>query len=476
MKRELDNYDFAGSRGSSSLSSIASGNTGGVSASRWRAAKAKQVGGKRKRCRKGKNCSAACITTKDMCIVELPGPVQSEVARMAAYLLKKNKVRPGSLTDKRLAAGLMQMAPLLTSTDGPKETSGKGAERVTKSGVGFDTRGVRKAERAELTWKEIQGLKERRDLLNSAEVRDDAMKLLQRDAFSRGLHLPKQELEMMFDALPKATQVSLMSSGRPKGKDWWSGKDEAGNDVFSKGANKERGVAVLDMWFKQGGTDAYQGRGGKIRAPQELDVEHVRPLSKGGQDTPSNWVLARAGAQRKRQNENIGTWIDKLPKTPEEQSRYLSTLRSTKNRKAVTKAAQKALDPKQFSDQEVFAWGAAKAGRAFGLKSLFTGEFQPIGNVSKGAGRPNSGPPLPFAKGIALVAKTRGADEARKLTYQLRDVWNKRLMTNQSITPKQAFAEMKQLVSRNLTPEQQQMFNNTADNWAQSRDVRGYGF
>lgn len=44
------------------------------SASRIRSAQAKAVGGGRKRCRKGKNCSATCIASQDVCLVELTAP------------------------------------------------------------------------------------------------------------------------------------------------------------------------------------------------------------------------------------------------------------------------------------------------------------------------------------------------------------------------------------------------------------------
>lgn len=47
----------------------------GPSASQIRSAKAKATGGGRKRCRKGKNCSAACIAGNKDCLVELPEPV-----------------------------------------------------------------------------------------------------------------------------------------------------------------------------------------------------------------------------------------------------------------------------------------------------------------------------------------------------------------------------------------------------------------
>ncbi len=43
--------------------------------------KSQAVGGMRKRCRKGKNCSAACIQASMTCIVNLPESVQSSIPK-----------------------------------------------------------------------------------------------------------------------------------------------------------------------------------------------------------------------------------------------------------------------------------------------------------------------------------------------------------------------------------------------------------
>ena len=57
-------------------------------ASKIRAAKNKAVGGGRKRCRKGKNCSAACIQSSMVCLVELPESVMGNVSRLQSFLNK----------------------------------------------------------------------------------------------------------------------------------------------------------------------------------------------------------------------------------------------------------------------------------------------------------------------------------------------------------------------------------------------------
>lgn len=440
-------------------------------------AKREAVGGRRKRCMRGKNCSAACIQAGMVCLVEFPLPVSDGLTQarnaLLDYISKKNNLQPGSIQEKRVNAALTQLSNVLSVEGRPTRDENS---RPAKPKVEWK-RDQKRSERRALTWEEVQGLKKRKDLLGEAEVKEEATRALLKDALSRGLRLPRAELEMIYDAMPESTQKSLASSGRAKGGKWWGGKDEEGNDRFSRSATKERGIAVLDLWLRQGGTDAYQGRGGKIWAPQDLNIEHIRPLSQGGTDSPSNWILARAGAQQARGVKDLKSWVEKLPNSEREYKNYLSDYKSDKSKKRVKKAVLSALDPSQYSDKEVFGWGAAKSGKAFGARTLFTGEFQPIQNIKQGASRPNSGPPMPFAKATAIIAKTKGAEEAKAVVYELRNIWNKQLITDKSITPQEALQKMTQAVQTRLTPEQNtQLFQPAVQAWAKSRDVQSYGF
>jgi hypothetical protein len=58
-------------------------------ASQIRSAKQNAVGGGRKRCKKGKNCSAACIAANMECLVEMPEPVAVATTKVAAMLQKR---------------------------------------------------------------------------------------------------------------------------------------------------------------------------------------------------------------------------------------------------------------------------------------------------------------------------------------------------------------------------------------------------
>jgi hypothetical protein len=62
-----------------------------VTAGKVRRAKEKAVGGKRDRCRKGKSCSATCISGLKVCLVELPGMVSTSLSNIKGKL--KDKIR-----------------------------------------------------------------------------------------------------------------------------------------------------------------------------------------------------------------------------------------------------------------------------------------------------------------------------------------------------------------------------------------------
>lgn len=58
----------------------------GPTASAIRAANRKAVGGGKKRCRRGKNCSATCIAANKDCLVGLPEPVNNSLTKVTAFV------------------------------------------------------------------------------------------------------------------------------------------------------------------------------------------------------------------------------------------------------------------------------------------------------------------------------------------------------------------------------------------------------
>jgi hypothetical protein len=67
-------------------------------ASNIRSAKIKAVGGGRKRCKKGKNCSATCIDPREDCLVEMPEPVSVATTKVVAMLQSKKGEKSKSET------------------------------------------------------------------------------------------------------------------------------------------------------------------------------------------------------------------------------------------------------------------------------------------------------------------------------------------------------------------------------------------
>jgi hypothetical protein len=370
---------------------------------------------------------------------------------MAIYLIRKGQTgAEDSGQDRRTGAALLQLGKVTEKGNAGKRSYEKiNGKRVKRPDLAF-RRQTGSADRQVLSWKEVQSLKRRKDLLGNAEFNEQAMKFLQKDAFGRGLRLRKDELEAIYGSFNNKDQTALNRTGAA-GKQWWAGKDEKGNDKFSTSGGKERGVAVLDMWFRQGGTDAYRGRNGRVRAPMDYDVEHVKPLAKGGVDSPSNWILARSGSQRSRQNTELGKWIDSLPNSRAEYRDYLRGKLSDKQRGDMQVALLKKMDPSRLTSEQLVKMGGDPLSKLFaneGARSLFAlkGGWYPV----SGGQRASTGPPAPIAKGLALILQTdraKGLNLANSFSKQ----WNDASTSGQNM--RQTFDSLVGNLKGSLPPE-----------------------
>jgi hypothetical protein len=241
------------------------------------------------------------------------------------------------------------------------------------------------------------------------------------------------------------------------------------------------------MYIRQGGSDAYQF-GGKVYSPADLDVEHVKPVSKGGRDHPSNWVLARSGAQRLRAEQHLGEWIDSLPNPNDKtaMAHYVDVRRKTDAAKRAIKALSKETYDKrsEISDEEWYAipnkkrmqvtqlaGGKEKLPRreAIGEYMFITGGQKDgflagaalhdprkgggggAEDTSSRAGRIAA--PDGWKSAYAMYRKGHTAEESFAFRDQINDVWKTYAKDGTASFDKMA-SEMKSLFRDNLTPNQ----------------------
>jgi hypothetical protein len=377
----------------------------------------------RDRCKRGKACGATCIAGNEDCIIDFPEPVQAEIRKMAQYVVKQREkqgrpLEAGSEEDIQIGKAVGLVGGQLTREGTYQRGTGKYKKEVTERTFDTTTRGQTRL----LSPSEIRDLKANRDKLGNAEFDAKAMKALQGEVNSRGVTLDRKSLEMVYDSLPQSARTALMQSGNP-GKGMWYGKDEKGNDVTNlNNGTRDRGLAVLDMYVRQGGRDAY-GNSKRVMSPADFDVEHVRPASKGGLDHPSNWILARSGAQRQRANEELGKWIDRLPDPNDKaaMNKYYSDFAADSKKKAAAKAVAGAVNPRSLSDAELVKVSPKNLRYMFDRDSFFASGFYGTGS---GTPRLTSTPPVPVSKAYALIRK-HDDDAAKEIRSQTKQIWNK---------------------------------------------------
>lgn len=371
--------------------------------------------GKKARCQKGKGCGVTCIAANEDCIIDFPEPVQAELTRMAQFIMSKaakkgEAIEPGSERDIALgkAVGL---------TGSQLEQSQTGTEKIFKTTTPGQSR--------LLTGLEIADLKNNVDKLGDAEFDSKAMKALQKDVFSRGVNLDRKDLESVYESLPQSAKNQLNNSGNP-GKGKWYGVDKNGNEVTdANNGSKARGLQVLEMYFKQGGTDAY-GNSSRVFSPADFDVEHVRPASKGGLDHPSNWVLARSGAQRQRADTELRKWINSLP-DPQDRAamkKYYSDAAKKGRAKDALKKTLASMDPKKISDEELLKISPSNMKYLFNRDSFFVSGLYGFG----GGARLTNTQPAVFGRAYGLARKYLSEDDAAAIRKEVKQVWNKNWM------------------------------------------------
>jgi hypothetical protein len=138
----------------------------GPSASQIRSAKAKATGNGRKRCRKGKNCSAACIAGNETCLLELPEPVAVAMPKAVGVVRSKKEGSAPIAAAPQSASGA---APQLSGVEKIQKVADDGrlkklentAEEYKKRWS--DTIGKGDAEKTKEAWATYQFVKKEYD-------------------------------------------------------------------------------------------------------------------------------------------------------------------------------------------------------------------------------------------------------------------------------------------------------------------------
>jgi hypothetical protein len=346
-------------------------------------------------------------------LVDLPEPVQNEIRKMVGYLMKKGNVEEGSQRDVELGKAAILAGQHLT------KESASGSDKI----FGTTAPGQSRL----LTALEIADLKANKDQIGQAEFDQKVRQAWQKDVFSRGVNLDRKDLEMVYESLPQSAKLQLNNSGNP-GKGKWYGADKAGNEVTTaNNGSKARGLEVLGMYFKQGGTDAY-GSSKRVLSPADFDVEHIRPVSKGGLDHPSNWVLSRSGAQRQRADTELKKWIDSLP-NPKDRAAlkaYYDAAAKKGRAKDALKNTLASMDPKSMGDKDLLKISPSNMKYLFNRDSFFVSGLYGLGP----GGRLTNTQPAVFGRAYGLARKHLPEDEIAAIRSDVKRVWNKDWMEN----------------------------------------------
>jgi hypothetical protein len=400
-------YDFAGGDGQVTVGEKKASVAGQM-------ARGTLGAGKRDRCKRGKACGLTCIAGNEDCIIDFPEPVRQELTRMAQFIMGKaqkagDPIEAGSERDIQLGGAVgLAGRHLKESPTGGKifGTTAPGQSRL-------------------LTALEIADLKANKNRLGEAEFDEIARKAWQKDVSSRGVKLDRKDLETIYESLPQSAKNQMNNSGNP-GKGKWYAQDKDGNDITTgNNGSKARGLAVLDMYFRQGGTDAY-GNSKRVLSPADFDVEHIRPVSKGGLDHPSNWVLARSGAQRQRADTELKKWIDSLPDPGDRAAlkAYYNAAAKKSQGKNALKTTLASMNPKTMADADLLKISPSNMKYLFNRDSFFVSGLYGLG---AGARLTNTQPAV-FGRAYGLARKYLSDEDAAAIRSDVKRVWNKNWM------------------------------------------------
>jgi hypothetical protein len=192
-------------------------------------------------------------------------------------------------------------------------------------------------------------------------------------------------------------------------------------------------------------------------------------MSKGGIDHPSNWVLARSGAQRQRAEQELGKFIDRLPDPKDRAAlaKYYADAKSKSLTKDAAKAALKQVDPMQMSPADLAKISPTNMkymfpGPSGGKDTFFSNSL--IGADSGGT-RPSSALPAPIGRLYGLARRTLSDNEVESIRSEVRRAWNKDWSLGGGTTKDMIETVVGSFKSR-LSPDVFNLVQNDVEKWA----------
>ena len=200
------------------------GGAGQPAASAVNAAQKKKVGGKAKKCTKGKSCSATCIAHGDECLVDFPPAVQEAIRKVAQKIISGQGITEGSAEDEELGKSLGEVFGVY----------GNSVTGIAKTGQTLYP--------PEIAAKYAQFQKDGKFAVQRTEISDDVV-------------------NQIWSALPRTVRDDLKSKGQPP-------KFIARDD--------ERGKMILKTFLETGFRDEITGQPYSWR---EIQPDHRVPIA-----------------------------------------------------------------------------------------------------------------------------------------------------------------------------------------------------